>query len=62
MQHFEETIRLTDPPLPPKEETPSQRLFHAFMTGGQVAMEAEHRRMHPGSPTPASTSPHSPRN
>jgi len=55
MQVFHETVKILDPPLPPKEPTPSQRLFHAYMRGGEPELQAEYERMHPS--TPASSTP-----
>jgi hypothetical protein len=47
MAFFHETVQFTDPPLPPKEPTPSQRLFRAWMKDGDEGFQAEYDRMYP---------------
>ena len=47
MQRVNETVQVTDPPLPPREPTPSGRLFQAWMKGGEAGLEEEYNRMYP---------------
>jgi hypothetical protein len=47
MQVFNETVRILDPPLPPKEPTLSQRLFRSYLRGGEAEVEKEYQQMYP---------------
>jgi hypothetical protein len=54
MQVFHETVQLLDPPLR-EGPTPSQRLFRAYLRGGEPELEREYERMYPSKP--ASSTP-----
>jgi hypothetical protein len=56
MAFFNETVQLLDPPLQPREKTPSQKLFLAWLSGGPEELEHEYERMHPSSTSAEPTS------
>jgi hypothetical protein len=56
MQVFHENIRYTDPPLP-EEATPGQRLFGAYLTGGEAGLEREYERIYPSNLACSTTTP-----
>ncbi len=46
MQRVHENVQLLDPPLPPEEPTPGQRLFRPYLRGRRPEMEKEYEAMH----------------
>jgi hypothetical protein len=52
MQVFHETVKILDPLLPP---TPSQRVLHAYLSGGEEALAKEYEAMHPSNPASSET-------
>jgi hypothetical protein len=49
MQVFHEHVQYFDPPRPP---TPSQKLFRAWLMGGEKGLAEEYEKMHPSKPEP----------